>query len=88
MDSNYNLDNIISTEIKRLSDKYNKEYLDCNDIMKITGFGRDTVRDMMSKQDFPKFKAGKRKVVSLASFISWQITSEFRSDYGKNKKEK
>jgi len=83
MEKNFNIETIISTEIKRFSDKYDKEYLDCSDIMKITGLGRDTVRDMMSKPDFPKFKAGKRKIVSLASFISWQISNEFRSENGK-----
>ena len=83
MENQINLDNIISSEIKRLSDKYNKEYLDCADIMLITGLGRDNVRAMMSKQDFPKICVGKRRIVSLAAFVSWQMTKEFRGEYGK-----
>ena len=30
---------LISAEAKRLADRYNKDYLDCEDLMKITGFG-------------------------------------------------
>ncbi len=80
-----NLDNIISAEIKRISEKFDKEYLDCADIMKITGLGRDNVRAMMSKIDFPKIKIGKRRIVSVAAFVTWQLTNEFRS--GNDKKE-
>ena len=42
---------LISAEIKRITEKYNKEYLDCSDIMKITGLGRDNVRAIMTKID-------------------------------------
>lgn len=82
-----NLDYIISAEIKRLSEKYDKEYLDCCDIMKITGLGRDNVRAMMSKKDFPKINVGKRRIVSIASFVAWQIANEFKGDTD-GKKEK
>ncbi|MFA6867471.1 MAG: hypothetical protein WCR54_08180 [Clostridia bacterium] len=64
---------LISAEAKRLSDKYNKDYLDCADIIKITGLGRDNVRDLMSRKDFPIMKVGKRKIVSVVAFATWQI---------------
>ena len=76
------MDYIIASEIKRLSEKYNKEYLDCSDIMEITGLGRDIVREMMSKKDFPKIKVGKRRIVSIAGFVTWQISKEFGGIYG------
>ena len=31
---------LISLEAKRLADRYNKDYLDCEDLMKITGLGK------------------------------------------------
>lgn len=80
-----NLDNIITAEIKRISDKYDKEYLDCADIMKITGLGRDNVRSMMAKKDFPKICVGKRRIVSVAGFVTWELTREFRGENGKEK---
>ena len=64
---------LISAEAKRLSDKYNKDYLDCADIIKITGLGRDNVRDLMSRKDFPIMKVGKRKIISVVAFATWQI---------------
>ncbi len=78
-----NLDNIISAEIRRITEKYDKEYLDCSDIMKITGLGRDNVRAMMTKIDFPKIRIGKRRIVSVAAFVTWQLTNELRGGYGK-----
>ena len=78
-----NLDNIISAEIRRITEKYDKEYLDCSDIMKITGLGRDNVRAMMTKMDFPKIRIGKRRIVSVAAFVTWQLTNELRGGYGK-----
>ena len=73
-----NLDNIISAEIRRITEKYNKEYLDCSDIMKITGLGRDNARAIMSNIDFPKIKIGKRRIVSVSAFVVWQFTNEIK----------
>ena len=67
------IENLISAEAKRLSEKYKKDYLDCADIIKITGLGRDNVRDLMSRKDFPLMKVGKRKIVSVVAFATWQI---------------
>lgn len=69
---------LISSEIKRITDKFGKEYLDYSDIMKITGLGRDNVRAIMTKIDFPKIRVGKRRIVSVAAFVTWQFTNELR----------
>ncbi len=83
--SEINFNNLIQNEVCRLAEKYNKEYLDCADIMQITGLGRDNVRTMMARKDFPKICVGKRRIVSLASFVAWQISNEFGGQHGKEK---
>ena len=40
---------LISAEAKRLADRYNKDYLDCEDLMKITGLGKGNVRTLMNR---------------------------------------
>ncbi len=67
------IEDLISSEAKRLSDRYGKDYLDCSDIMKITGLGKDNVRTIMNRKDFPTMKIGKRKIVSVIGFATWQI---------------
>lgn len=67
------IEDLISSEAKRLSDRYGKDYLDCGDIMKITGLGKDNVRTIMNRKDFPIMKIGKRKIVSVIGFATWQI---------------
>ena len=36
--TNLNLNNLIQSEVDRISTKYNKDFLDCEDLIKITGF--------------------------------------------------
>ncbi len=67
------IEDLISSEAKRLSDRYGKDYLDCSDIMKITGLGKDNVRTIMNRKDFPTMKIGMRKIVSVIGFATWQI---------------
>lgn len=67
------IEELISAEAKRLSDRYGKDYFDCEDIMKITGLGRENVRSIMNRKDFPLTKVGKRKIVSVLGFATWQI---------------
>ena len=43
------------------------------DIVKITGLGRDNVRNLMSRKDFPVTRVGKRRIVSVVAFATWQI---------------
>lgn len=67
------IEELISAEAKRLSDRYGKDYLTASDIRKITGLGKDKVRSIMSRKDFSSLNLGKRKIVSVVGFASWQI---------------
>ena len=68
-----NIDNLIKSEVDRLTTKYNKDFLDCEDLIKITGLGRDNVRNLLRSKSFPTTKVGKRQVVSVLNFITWQV---------------
>lgn len=56
MDKNINLNELIKSETIRISQKYNKDFLDCEDIIKITGLGRDNVRQLLRSRSFPTTK--------------------------------
>ena len=79
-----NYENLIKSEVERISTKYNKDFLDCEDLIKITGLGRDNVRNLLRSENFPTTKVGKRQVVSVLNFVTWQImnsnTSEVQND--------
>ena len=66
-----NINNLIKSEVDRLTTKYNKDFLDCEDLIKITGLGRDNVRNLMRSKNFPTTKVGKRQVVSVLNFVTW-----------------
>ena len=66
-----NVDNLIKAEVDRLTTKYNKDFLDCEDLIKIIGLGRDNVRNLMRSKNFPTTKVGKRQVVSVLNFVTW-----------------
>ena len=66
-----NIDTLIKAEVDRLTTKYNKDFLDCEDLIKITGLGRDNVRNLMRSKNFPTTKVGKRQVVSVLNFVTW-----------------
>ena len=68
-----NIDNLIKAEVDRLTTKYNKDFLDCEDLIKITGLGRDNVRNLLRSKSFPTTKVGKRQVVSVLNFVTWQV---------------
>ena len=51
--SQLNINNLIQSEVNRISQKYNKDFLDCEDLIKITGLGRDNVRNLMRSKNFP-----------------------------------
>lgn len=67
------IEELISAEAKRLSDRYGKDYLTATDIRKITGLGKDKVRNIMLRKDFPSLNLSKRKIVSVVGFATWQI---------------
>ena len=64
---------LAATEASRLSTKYCKEFFDCKDLMVIMGIGRDNARALMRSEDFPTISVGNRKVVSILSFVLWQL---------------
>ena len=68
-----NIENLIQNEVERISTKYNKDFLDCEDLIKITGLGRDNVRNLLRSENFPTTKVGKRQVVSVLNFVTWQM---------------
>ena len=77
--TNLNLNNLIQAEALRISTKYNKDFLDCEDLIKITGLGRDNVRSLLRSKSFPT-KVGKRQVVSMLNFVTWLTLNNNQSD--------
>ena len=71
-----NTKELVEMEVDRLSKKYNKDYLDCEDIIKITGLGKNNVRTLMNNPNFQTKKVGRRKVVSLTSFVVCQFNNK------------
>lgn len=72
-DPTVNIEQIIADEVKRLSEKYGKSYLDCDELIQLTGLGRDNVRALMNSANFPVTCVGNRKVVSILAFVTWQL---------------
>jgi len=72
-DLHYDSTRIIAYEAERLAKKYNKEFLDCTDLIEILGVGRDNARELMRSEGFPTLTIGNRKVVSVLSFVIWQM---------------
>ncbi len=72
----FNTKDLIEMEVNRLSNKYSKDYLDCDDIIKITGLGRNNVRTLMNNPKFPTTIIGRRKVVSLTNFVVGQFNNK------------
>ena len=75
-----NINNLIQSEVDRISQKYNKDFLDCEDLIKITGLGRDNVRSLLRSKDFPTTKVGKRQFVSVLNFVTWLTTKNSNSE--------
>lgn len=78
--TNINYDNLIQKEVERISTKYNKDFLDCEDLIKITGLGRDNVRNLLRSKSFPTTKVGKRQVVSVLNFVTWLTLNNSTSE--------
>lgn len=64
---------VINNEVVRIVNQFGKAYLDCDDLMKLTGLGRDNVRSLMHSREFPVLEVGKRKIVSVVHFVMWQM---------------
>ena len=80
MNNTINLNELIQAEVDRISTKYNKDFLDCEDLVKITGLGRDNVRNLMRSKTFPTTKVGKRQVVSVLNFVTWLTLNNAQSE--------
>ena len=80
MSNTINLNELIQNEVNRISLKYSKDFLDCEDLIKITGLGRDNVRNLMRSKNFPTTKVGKRQVVSVLNFVRWITLNNAQSE--------
>ena len=80
MNNTINLNELIQNEVNRISLKYSKDFLDCEDLVKITGLGRDNVRNLMRSKNFPTTKVGKRQVVSVLNFVTWLTLDNVQSE--------
>ena len=80
MNDTINLNELIQNEVNRISLKYSKDFLDCEDLIKITGLGRDNVRNLMRSKNFPTTKVGKRQVVSVLNFVRWITLNNAQSE--------
>ena len=80
MNNTININELIQNEVNRISLKYSKDFLDCEDLIKITGLGRDNVRNLMRSKNFPTTKVGKRQVVSVLNFVRWITINNAQSE--------
>lgn len=60
-------------EAERLAAKYNKDYLNCEDLVEIMGVGKHNARHLLNSDDFPSEEIGNRKVVSVIAFAAWSL---------------
>ena len=60
-------------EAKRLSEKYGKDFLDCEDLVAIMGIGKNNARQLLNSDSFPTLEIGNRKVVSVIAFTMWLL---------------
>lgn len=83
MNKNQNLiSELITNETKRLADLYGKSFLGCDELVEITGLGRDNVRALMKSKGFPVIKAGNRNIVGIVNFVAWQMDNCGGNVYG------
>jgi hypothetical protein len=66
----------VALEAKRLAEKYSKDFLDCEDLVKIMGVGRNNIRQLLNIDTFPTVEIGNRKVVSVAAFVLWSLQNK------------
>lgn len=60
-------------EARRLAEKYDKDFFDCDDLVKIMGVGKNNVRQLLNSDSFPTVEIGNRKVVSIVAFAMWAM---------------
>ncbi len=81
LNNNIRIEEVIAAETKRLSEMFGKTFLDCEDLIKLTGLGRDNVRLLMRSRRFPVVKVGKPQVVSIHNVATWQIRESEGGDF-------
>ena len=79
--SSINIEQLVADEVKRLSLQFGKSFLDCEDLIQLTGLGRDNVRALMRSRRFPVVTVGKRQVVSILNFVTWQVNENTGGNY-------
>jgi len=60
-------------EARRLAEKYGKDFFDCEDLVEVTGFGRNNVRQLLNSDSFPTITVGNRKAVSVIAYVLWTL---------------
>ena len=65
-------------EAGRLSEKYKKDYLNCDDVVSIMGIGKNNARQLFNNLAFPTIEVGNRKVVSVIAFALWSLRNNDR----------
>ena len=63
-------------EARRLSEKYGKDYLNCDDLVSIMGIGKNNARQLFNSSAFPTIEVGNRKVVSVIAFALWSLKDD------------
>ncbi len=63
-------------EARRLAEKYNKDFFDCDDLVKIMGVGKNNIRQLLNSDSFPTVEIGNRKVVSVIAFALWSLQTQ------------
>lgn len=69
------IEKIIADETKRITELVGKSFLDCEDIIRLTGLGRENVLRLMHSHAFPTRVVGRRRIVSVAAFVLWEVTN-------------
>lgn len=67
------IEQLIIAEVQRISEMLGKTFLDCEDIAALSGLGRDNARILMKSKSFPLITVGRRQVVSILAFVTWQM---------------
>ena len=63
-------------EAKRIAEKYNTDFLDCDTLVKIMGVGKNNIRQLLNSDSFPTIEIGNRKVVSTIAFALWSLQAK------------
>lgn len=63
-------------EARRIAEKYQKDFLNCDDLVDIMRVGKNNIRELMNNASFPTIEVGNRKVVSVVSFVLWSLENK------------